>query len=382
MGLQEAGEGVGGGIARRTHQMAGKRTCRFGKAEPAMDSKEKMTKSEIIRIANACVLKKPVFPIEKGAVDFPEFIKHLERHLIIRHTRNDLLLPNLHEHIKTIAVFSDYGGESSDSQYFTYSFLFAGYDALFHSLKKMREIRIQHNLLTPFKEFCFKDMGYGPLNRALPSWLKEAGESIPGLLFTLIIPKSIKSIFGGDDKTIVGILEAEGYGKWKAPIAEKLLRVVHIISYFVALLSKRDQNIFWMTDDDAIIANDRKAGEVKRLFGRVIHMYAPHDYGKILIGKDFGKENDDAGISDLLSYPDLVAGSTESYYSRCLDDEEGTVKDTTNTVLLWLCHQGIALKKLNMAFKHESDGGISAGVAEWRRKDETPNNVEYIPIWL
>ena len=342
---------------------------------------------ELIRIANEMVLKKPPLPLIKDATSHPIFITAIEGHLIQLMEKKKLLLPNFHEHIQTIAVFSDYGGETSTASYQTYSFLFTGYNALYHVLREMRSIREKHGLLEPHKEICFKDMGYGPLNRSLDSWL-YLGNYLPGLLFTLIVSKNISSIIGNNEKKfskeLAEALQVYDMGHWKAPMAEKLLRIVHTICYFSGLLSIEGQKIFWMTDDDAIMANADKKKATGMLLSRLLPAYTTKEYGSIGMATPFDDENDGndgSNISDLLSYPDLVAGSVEAFYSNCFNNEAGVIKDTANKVLLWLCNQGIGLKKLTMSFNCNADGALQTAMVEFHRK-EKEINAEYIPIWM
>jgi hypothetical protein len=74
-----------------------------------------------------------------------------------------LLLPELRTYgNETIAIYSDYGGESSDSKFFTYSFLVCGWNHSFAFQEFMNDLRAKYKLND--KEISFKDIGYGPVD--------------------------------------------------------------------------------------------------------------------------------------------------------------------------------------------------------------------------
>lgn len=88
-----------------------------------------MKSTEIKDIVNSRILKTVKLPIEFENCDNPIIFKLLNSSLEKRHQRKQLLLPNF-ENTDTVAIFSDYGGESKDSKYYTYSFVFVDYGEL------------------------------------------------------------------------------------------------------------------------------------------------------------------------------------------------------------------------------------------------------------
>jgi hypothetical protein len=54
---------------------------------------------------------------------------------------------------------------------------------------------------------------------------------------------------------LVKLLEDMGLGGREPREVEKLLRIVHMVAYLIALLGVDGQKIFWMSDHDAICAN-------------------------------------------------------------------------------------------------------------------------------
>ena len=212
---------------------------------------------DIGEFANEMVLKKPPIPLLVNVQGAPGFIQIIEDMLLKAKKGRRLLLPNLHI-TESVAVFSDYSGEDPKARFATYSFIFVSWNALYFYLEKQKEIRERYGLNEPYKEIAFKSLGYSPLRKASPELLKAA-ESIPGLLFTMVVDKSITSIIGENNrdglKKITAILKDHNLGEWKDETAEKLMRIVHTVAYWLVVLTKEDQKVFWMTDDDSIAAN-------------------------------------------------------------------------------------------------------------------------------
>ena len=82
---------------------------------------------------------------------------------------------------------------------------------------------------------------------------------------------------------------------------------------------------------------------------------------------------------DLLSAPDVVAGSVEHYFSRAHGkDEEPQIKEEANHVLRWLSGQGVALKKHSMIIRGHEDGLVSETL-KFELKEQDPEAM-FIPV--
>ena len=173
----------------------------------------------------------------------------------------------------------DYGGESKDAKYLTYSTLVCGWNLTQQFLEMMRIVRQRHGLGT--KEIAFKDFRMGQLQRSLPDYL-TALNAVPGFLFTLAVDKRLISLFGPQGKEtrelIARALAEVGAGNRKPEINEKLLRVVHVAAFLTGLLAHDGQKIFWMTDHDAISPTLEMHEKTLVLFQRVLGIYARKDF--------------------------------------------------------------------------------------------------------
>lgn len=333
-------------------------------------NKKEFSRKDLIKLANELILKSIPLPVLKKEMSTPIFIQILEDQLTRLYQDKKLLLPNFHEHVNTIAIFSDYGGESHESLYLTYSFLFVAYDALYHLLKIMAKARKDYGLIEPYSEICFKNKEYGPIHRILDDWLK-IGDCIPGLLLTLLIPKDVISVVGKNEKkdiyNLTTILQKYGYGNWKPKVVEKMMRILHLIAYCCALLSKQGHKIFWMTDDDSIAPNKEKAKVMQQIFSNILEIYAPNKYNSVYVGRPFNNIHREQNICDLLSYPDLIAGSIEAYFSTCYGKNNPLIKEQANKVLLWLTQQGFGMKKLTVSLGADNNGNLQSSMVEFSK---------------
>lgn len=337
----------------------------------------------IVEFANRLVLKQPPLPLfPEASDDVAVFIRALDGQLTKLHQDQRLLLPNLHEDVESIAVFSDYAGDQS--AYLTYSFLAVGWNALAAFFQQTTAMRARHEL--GGKEIGFKDFGFGPQARALDDFL-QAAEHVPGLLFTLIVEKSVVSALAGNNKRTLEdftlILKNEGLGEWKGAVAERLLRIVHTVSYLVALLAREGHKVIWMTDDDAIAPNAEKADALGRLLGRIMRQYAKVDYGTIGYALPFKPEK--AGqpdLRDLLSITDLAAGCVAHFYNEKEKSQDPRIREQANRVLLWMSRQGIGLKRLNFVVRPSRDDKnlIETAIAEFVPKEAA--EVTNIPVYV
>lgn len=280
-----------------------------------------------------------------------------------------LALPELrNDGNETIAIYSDYGGESAQSSYLTYSFLVCGWNHAYAFPEFMDEIRKKHGLGE--KEISFKDLKYGPINRSLDEYLTALHNWVPGILVTLVVEKKIKSVFGEKvpDYVFREISES-GFGEWKPHIIEKLMRVVHSTAYLVALLSKDGQKIYWNTDHDAIVTNSVKQNNFIDLFYSVLTLYTNKKFSNI--GYSLPFKNRSLRQIDFLSCADLAAGAVEHYFTKSKLQKNPEIKNGVEKILSWLGHDGVSLKKLTVLVAKDSDGNIKIGEVEFNNEKRT-----------
>jgi hypothetical protein len=307
----------------------------------------------------------------------------IETELKKRDAAGLLLLPDLSALANsTVGIFSDYSGEGA-GRYLTYSFLMCAWGSLGTFWQAMKKLRSEFALGD--KEIEFKDLRMAVMRNALPAYLTVLNGYVPGLLVTLVVDERIVSLFGPQDKstsrTLSQTLETQGFRKLKPQIAEKALRVVHAVAFLTALLGHEGQKIFWMSDHDAICADTEAHKRLLHLFHNVLTLYSTRRFGLIGGALPFSERSTD--YLDLLSAADIVAGSVGQYFTG--RDEVGEqnvrVKEGAEKVLVWLAHDGLALKKLCIQFGLGDDGTIRFGAVEFHSK-QTPDSVTFLPIHL
>ena len=107
-----------------------------------------------------------------------------------------------------------------------------------------------------------------------------------------------------------------------------------------------------MTDNDDIIPNKEKANDLSAIWNSIMYRYAPHRYGKISYSAPYLFEDSETKkeLIDLLSIPDMIAGSIEQYFTRSKIMEEVNIKEEANKVLMLLTEQGVLLKRNDIAY--------------------------------
>lgn len=335
-------------------------------------------------MANYAVLKHIPIPAIVDQDRTLHIVKYLESHLVRLKDRQSLLLPDLVKDNQTIIALSDYGGESPHSRYLTYSFLFLAYNDLTFWFDESKRLRSIHKLVSPYKKIAFKDLHYGPIGRCIGDWLRLA-DYVRGLLFTLVVNKKVISATGRQDKAVLKeishALMEQDLGVWKPSVAEKMIRIIHIVCYWISVLSINGQKILWMTDDDAIAANERKKEALGRLFAGILAIYTENKYQVLGYAGPFNDSTRERNLNDLLSFPDLSAGAVESLFTaKCLTPDP-QVKEGTNTVLEWLTYQGIGLKKHTMLVEVKDNGQQHTAMLEFEAADKE-RTTQYIPVWF
>jgi hypothetical protein len=205
------------------------------------------------------------------------------------------------------------------------------------------------------------------LLRNLGPW-KDSIFLVGGFLCTVAVDKRITTLFGvPDDKTalkrLAQFLTDHGVGHWKARESEKLLRVVHMSAYLAALLGTDGQKIFWMTDHDAICSNQVQHNRMLAVFDNVLRIYTRPGVDFPLIGGALPFEERSVMMNDLLSLPDVVAGSVAQYLTK-LDSEDPatiTLKEGANDVFAFLATDGPALRKVTFVLTLDVEGKLATG---------------------
>jgi hypothetical protein len=233
-----------------------------------------------------------------------ELMSSLSREIRDLEIRRANLLPDLRSG-STIIIGSDYGGQHDTSTYQSLSFLFA--DQAKCREWNSRRAQLRSELLCDGRRMSYKGLNDTNKKRALFPFLLAANH-IPGLSVTFLINKKIDSLFAKAGKLDIQTMGLDQFQHWSNYSFEKLLRVLHFISLFIAGLSGPGQDVFWFTDEDEIVPNSTRLSEVSGVLGGISSHYLKHDMGNLRCGTT---KCDDGSrfIEDFAAIPDLIAGA-------------------------------------------------------------------------
>lgn len=235
----------------------------------------------------------------------PEGAMHSLSNILCKiEARSRHALPNLHTG-HTMLVVSDYSGQHATANFETLSFLIADLEKCGDWEQHRKRCRKRH--LPDGRRMAFKSLKDGVKERALDEFL-DAADRIVGVSITVLVRKDVKTLFGDGERIDWQKPELAPYKHWPKGTFEKMLRVVHFVSFFVAGFSKLGQNILWITDEDEIAANESRLRELTNIFGNVSSHYLNHNVGHIRCGTT-KSDNGSRQLEDLASIPDLVAGA-------------------------------------------------------------------------
>lgn len=354
--------------------------------------KESVKMEEVLKqYAQSLLLQKekihlPVIPILNEGENIPLLYKSLNEGLMFRLSRGELTLPNFND-CETVAIFTDYGGEANDSKYFTYTVTLVGYNQLAFFQEAMKNIREKYQLNNPIKEIAFKDLKYGPIKRSLDEYLNSINNSVNGIVFTLVVDKEIHSLAEINEKQskklVAKILEERNFGTFKPDVAEKIYRIINLISYLVHLLVPYGKKIFWQSDEDSTIETEEMHHSIAKLFNNAIYSFENAEYDTVGYGKPFPRDKDTLFL-DLLSISDLTAGAIEHYLTRQkkLVGSDFTISNGADKILMWLANNGLAFKKLTYIIRYDNEKkAYNGGFLDFQLKSPL-QNVKYVDITL
>ncbi len=273
------------------------------------------------------------------------------------------MLPDLRS-ADTLIVTSDYGGHHKGSDFETCSFLIIPLDCQFSGWEQ-RRLRIRRVYRLGKRRISYKVLNDRRRKEALNAFL-SAVDGLPGLCVGVLVAKSVRTIFATDadsEPSDAGTAVLAGYS---TAARERLLRVVHLVSLFVAGLSRPGQNVLWFTDEDEIAANPRRVHQLTEAFARVCGHYLGHDMGHLRCGTT-ACDDGSLQIEDLAAVPDMVAGALASTFTAYrLTGSTPTreivaplptgIPAKTRRIAAWLADRRCPMKRLVYAVG-PSDGG-------------------------
>ena len=287
--------------------------------------------------------------------------------------KNPFLIPNTTQD-KSTFIFSDY---SFIRNYKTYSFLIIGRSSADYFNMARKIIRKDFNLKN--RRMSFKGLNDKNKSSALFPFLSCAG-AMDGLLITYAVDSKIKYLFA--EQFLEVWQELKSLNKKNL---EELLRIAHFGGMSIMNAYNGAQNIIWITDNDAFVANEN----YKQLFGRIAETLIRNNFlkGEEICKVGFGTTDIDNGsleLEDFTSIPDLAAGAIcdmlNELYRKGLHItskiilQKPNVKDKTNIICQWIAQTMCPLKKIGIVFDKFGDGKY-----DFRPTGFTLQNLNYNP---
>ena len=271
-------------------------------------------------------------------------------------------LPNLRAG-STILIGSDYSGQHSNSVYEALAFILADSARCHGWMKERSQLRAQ--MLRDGRRFSYKTLQEKQRSAVLLPFL-DAANLIPGLLVVVLTRKSIESLFKKTGRIERSDPEIQLLAHWAPHVVEKLLRICHFLSLFIAGLSREGQDVLWITDEDDIVANRMKHEELTNVFGRISNHYLLHtlrNFRLATTASDTGKRD----VEDFVSIADLAAGAVCESLNAYIRNDTIPIPDVVLPiprkidkkaidVLNWFSDQSPALKRLVIGFEPSEDG--------------------------
>lgn len=280
--------------------------------------------------------------------------------VMVRHQWSDPdAMPNLRES-DTVLVASDYSGHHAACHFESYGYLYITHDS-WPTWERCR-LRLRERFGLRRRTFAYKKLGDKKKRLAL-DWFLAAADQLHGACITVLIDRKLKSLFpneeGGDREEARKLWPNVEFTR---ATFERLMRVVHLNSFFLAGLVGHGQNILWFTDQDDIAANPARVTVLTRIWSIVLSNYLrePDDQLPITLGHlRCGTTASDSGtlqIEDLAAIPDLVAGALAEAYT-CFDKEArqptcaiavpppSSLTDKAKRIVGWLTAETALLKR-------------------------------------
>ncbi|HEX4421136.1 MAG TPA: hypothetical protein VH165_24630 [Kofleriaceae bacterium] len=178
----------------------------------------------------------------------------------------------------------------------------------------------------------FKQLGDAYREEALVSFL-EAANRIPGVLLLVAFSKDVGDLLDKDsDQFLFSMLS-----HWKPAVREELFRVLCLVSLLVAGLSRVGHDVLWLSDEDAILANNARMQEMAPAFRKLASGIIPHQMGHLRF-TTAAHDSGDLNVEDLVAIPDLAAGALLNFIQgkRAFTSDTRALDERSGPIMWWL----------------------------------------------
>lgn len=260
-----------------------------------------------------------------------------------------------------LVILSDYGGSHTGSRFETYSFLFTQPSAL----PEWNAFRLYIREKFRFEKgrMAYKKLNNRECSEACYPWL-TAADQLKGILITFAIERSLGSLFNQAELAALRQVRPDLADSPRKTI-ERTYRVCHFLAVVLSGLSSASQEVVWITDQDAIAANERLQSSLKETLQNVVQMYLGERLATLHC-ETTAFDDGTMQVEDLASIPDLVAGAISEVQTQqaihsnmpighgnvALPD---TIPEKTMKILNWTCLPDKALRRMVLAMYPAAD---------------------------
>jgi len=258
-----------------------------------------------------------------------------------------------------IMVGSDYSGEHRRSDYRVYSFLLADADHSPNYPELRRQLRSE--LLPNGRRMSYKNLNDRIRQRALIPFLNIT-DSFTGLCCAIVVHKSLERMSTSPSSLSLWQKLNGLEARWNLPAFEAMARIAHFYCLLLSVVSRPQQHVTWITDQDEIVANDDRLTDVMNFVSKMSGLYVGHPLGEFAMNST-QVDTGDRAFEDFVAVPDLIAGafadivtvwSQQPHWSDggdlTLDIEAIPAK--ANEISTWFCKKSSNLKRCTVLIDH------------------------------
>lgn len=251
-----------------------------------------------------------------------------------------------------IMVGSDYSGDHKRSDYRVYSFLIADTDNSPNYPELRRQLRSE--LFPDNRRMSYKKLNDRIRQKALIPFLNIA-DAFTGLCCAIIVHKDLERMSTSPNSLSLWQRLHGLDARWSRPAFEAMARIAHFFCLLISVASSPNQHVTWITDQDEIVANDKRLTDVMNFVAKMSNLYSDHPLGEFAMNST-QVDTGDRAVEDFVAVPDLVAGAFAdivTVWSQQPDWRNGNdltlspeaIPAKANVISTWFCSESANLKR-------------------------------------
>lgn len=266
-----------------------------------------------------------------------------------------------------VYISSDYGGAHKSSLYETFTVLYLDVPASTEWVT--RRSRIRERFLPDRRRLSFKSLNDRIRQDALVPFL-DAANRIAGVAITVAIRKTIDNLCTTEEFFRYTTQQLDFDVGWKLSSFERSVRIVHLMAMLIGGLSRPNQSIYWISDQDELFANDRRTRDLKKLMDRFSSGYVSHSLGEVGMGTT-AIDEDDRIDEDLNAIPDLMSGAVAETATALANEFGGAIpanltlqfkgylSPKADLIYSWIADNVYSLQRAVIVFEKRRSGGLA-----------------------